>query len=147
MASDDIEAIIEIEAPPSRVWRTMVETAAAWRWMGAFGFKLRVGHTFVMQPSRRRREAEDLEGAVPCRLEVIDPNRRLRFSWMYPGQPETDVSIALTPIHGGTHVRLTHVGWEAYDDVDPADLEAALQAIGDAWANEVLPDLKALVEA
>ncbi|MCR5873369.1 SRPBCC domain-containing protein [Phenylobacterium sp. J426] len=147
MASADIEAIIEIEGPPERVWQVMTDTALAWRWLGAFGFRLKVGQTFVMQPSRRRRETDDLAGAIPCRLEVIDPNRRLRFSWMYPGRPATDVAIALTPIHGGTHVRLTHEGWEAYeDDVDPADMEAALLAIGEAWSEEVLPTLKALVE-
>lgn len=147
MASIDIEAIIEIEASPAEVWRVMVDTRLAWRWMGAFGFRARVGQHFVMQPSRRRREADDLEGAIPCRLEVLEPARRVRFSWMYPGRPPTDVAIALTAIPGGTHVRLTHLGWEAYEEeVVPADMEAALAAIAGAWSEDVLPSLKVLVE-
>lgn len=147
MATVDIEAIIEIEAPPEVVWRAMVDTELVWRWLGGFGFRPQVGHRFLMQPSRRRREARDLENAIPCRLEVLEPRRRLRFSWTYPGRPSTDVAVALTPITGGTHVRLTHTGWEAYEDeVEPDEVEIALQALGDNWANDVLPALKTLVE-
>lgn len=147
MATVDIEAIIEIEAPPDVVWRTMVDTELAWRWLGGFGFRPKVGHLFLMQPSRRRREARDLESAIPCRLEVLEPGHRLRFSWTYPGRPSTDVAIALTPITGGTHVRLTHTGWEAFEDELEADeVEIALQALGDNWANDVLPALKTLIE-
>ena len=147
MAIVDIEAIIEIEAPPDEVWRTMIETENAWRWLGGFGFRARVGQVFVMQPSRRRREARDLESAIPCRLEVLEPGRRLRFSWTYPGRPRTDVAIALTAITGGTHVRLTHTGWEAFEDeLEPDEVETALLALGDSWANDILPALKTLVE-
>ncbi|MGA0608240.1 SRPBCC family protein [Phenylobacterium sp. VNQ135] len=147
MSDNDVEAIIEIEAPPAAVWRVMIDTELAWRWLGAFGFRPNVGQLFVMQPSRRRRETTDLEGAIPCRLEVVEPNRRLRFRWTYPGRPSTDVTLTLTPITGGTHVRLTHTGWEAFDDeVNPARMDAALAALRDAWANTVLPALKAEVE-
>ncbi len=148
MATVDIETIIEIEAPPEEVWRRMADTEAAWRWLGAFGFRATVGQTFVMQPSRKRRAENDLEGAIPCRVEVVEPRRRLRFSWTYPGRPTTDVAFALTPIIGGTHVRLTHSGWEAFaDEVAPDHIEAALSALAEGWSEEVLPDLKMLVEA
>ncbi|ACG76923.1 hypothetical protein PHZ_c0509 [Phenylobacterium zucineum HLK1] len=147
MDSDDIETVIEIAASPEAVWRVMTDTALVWRWMGGFGFRPRVGHTFVMQPSRRRREAGDLTDAIPCRLEVLDPRRRLRFSWTYPGRPPTDVAIALTPIPGGVHVRLTHSGWDAFEaELEPAEVELAMLAIGEAWANEALPALKTLAE-
>lgn len=144
----DIEAIIEIEAPPEAVWRIMTDTAMAWRWLGAFGFAPVVGQRFVLQPSPRRREARDFEGVIPCRLEVLDPNRRLRFSWSYPGRPPTEVTLALTPLTGGSHVRLTHTGWEAFeDDMQADDLEMALAALGASWADDVLPALKALAES
>jgi uncharacterized protein YndB with AHSA1/START domain len=147
MATVDIDTTIEIEAPPERVWDIMVDPARSWRWLGAFGFQPRVGQRFVMQPSRRRREAGDLTDAVPCRLEVVAPPRRMRFSWSYPGRPSTDVAIALTPIVGGTHVRLTHVGFEALEaDLEPSDVEIAVAALADSWANETLPALKALAE-
>jgi len=147
MATVDIESIIEIEAPPEAVWRTMVDTELAWRWLGAFGLVAEVRRLFVIQPSRKRREARDLEGAVRCQVEVVEPNRRLRFSWTYADRPRTEVVFALTPITGGTHVRVVHSGWDAFEDlVEPEAMETALSALGEAWANEVLPELKALVE-
>jgi len=148
MATVDIETIIEIEAPPDEVWRRMVDTRAAWRWLGAFGFRPVVGHPFVMQPSRKRRDEADLEGAIQCEVEVVEPGRRLRFSWTYPGRPPTEVTLVLTPIPGGAHVRLTHAGWEAFEDeVAPDRIETAVAALAERWSDEVLPDLKALVEA
>lgn len=147
MASVDIESVIEIEAPPERVWQAMVDTELAWRWLGAFGFVPRLRHVFVIQPSRKRREARDFEGSVRCQVEVVEPNRRLRFSWTYADRPRTEVVFALTRITGGTHVRVVHSGWEAFEDlVEPDAMETALAALGEAWAEEVLPELKTLVE-
>lgn len=147
MATLDIESIIEIEAPPQAVWRTMIDTELAWRWLGAFGFVATVSHLFLIQPSRKRRETRDLEGSVRCQVEVVEPNRRLRFSWTYGDRPRTEVTFVLTPITGGTHVRVTHAGWDAFEDlVEPDAIETALLALGEAWANEVLPELKLLVE-
>lgn len=147
MATDDIQSIIEIEAPPQAVWRTMIDSELAWRWLGAHGFVARVRQVFVIQPSRKRRETRDFEGSVRCEVEVVEPNSRLRFSWTYPGRPRTEVTFVLTPIFGGTHVRVIHAGWEAFEDLLEAEaMETALFALGEAWANEVLPELKVLVE-
>lgn len=147
MATVDIESIIEIEAPPQAVWRTMIDPERAWRWLGAHDFAARIRHPFVIQPSRKRRAAHDLEGGVQCEIEVVEPNRRLRFSWTYADRPRTEVVFILTPITGGTHVRVIHSGWGAFEDlVEPEAMETALSALGESWANEVLPELKALVE-
>jgi uncharacterized protein YndB with AHSA1/START domain len=42
-------------------------------------------------------------------LEIEAP-RRLRFTWSSPVAQGTTVTVELSPVAGGTHLRLTHEG-------------------------------------
>jgi len=54
-------------------------------------------------------------------VEIVDPGRRIRFTW-HPGrEPDTaqwiEVDFAATGT--GARVTLTHGGWEALDEIAP----------------------------
>lgn len=140
---EDIEAVIEIAAPPERVWAALAgaQRKAVW---DPLRFQLRVGHLFYMQPDAERRAAGDIGGATECRVEHVEPPRRLAFSWRFPDAPPTQVAIVLSKIPGGTHVKLLHQGWAK---LEGAGARAGRDELEAAWSGYVLPALKAAVEA
>ena len=141
--AEDVQSIIEIAAPRERVWRTLTEAALVTQWMGCLRFRAEPGHIFYLQPDRARRTADDIEGAIACRIEVLDRPRRLSFSWGFPEVPDTYVDIRLRNIPGGTHVRLIHSGWDQFDDRATEEVRGGL---GQAWHTVALPALKAVAE-
>lgn len=141
---EDLQSVIEVAATREAVWRTLTDPAAVARWMGCAGFQAVVGCVFHLQPHRARRAKGDIEGAITCRVEVLDSPRRLTFSWGLPETPDTWVEIRLRTIPGGTHVRLTHTGW---DQFDPAETEPIRGGLDYAWHAVVLPALKAEAES
>ena len=141
--TEDLRSVIEIAATREAVWRTLTDPAAVVRWMGCLGFQPVIGQLFYLQPDRKRRARGQIEGAITCRVEVLDAPRRLTFSWGFPETLDTWVEIRLRQIAGGTHVRLTHTGW---DQFDPAETEPMRGGLGYAWHAVVLPALKAEAE-
>ena len=140
---EDVEAVIEIDAPREQVWRALTDPARVAEWMGCLGFRALPGHVFYLQPHRERREAGDVEGAIACRIQMLDAPRRLSFTWTFPETDETYVSLRLTRIPGGTHVRLVHTGWETYAAEETA---AMREGLARAWHNVALPALKRVAE-
>lgn len=141
--TEDLQSVIEIAAPREVVWRTLTDPAAVARWMGCLGFQPVVGHPFHLQPDSKRRARGQTQGAITCRVEILEAPRRLTFSWGFPETLDTWVEIRLKPIVGGTHVRLTHTGW---DQFDPAETEPVRGGLDYAWHAVVLPALKAEAE-
>lgn len=139
----DIETVIEIAAPRERAWRALTDPELVVQWMGCLRFRPEAGHLFYLQPERARREAGDVEGAIICRIEILDAPRRLSFAWGFPHTPDTFVDIRLRNIPGGTHVRLVHSGWDRFDDRETEDVRGGL---GHAWHTVALPALKAVAE-
>jgi uncharacterized protein YndB with AHSA1/START domain len=140
---EDITSIIEIAAPRDLVWRALSEPPLVVQWMGCLRFEALPGHIFYLQPDRARREAADVTDAIACRIEVLDPPRRLSFSWGFPEVPDTWVDIRLRRIPGGTYVRLVHSGWSQFDDRETEDVRGGL---GHAWHTVALPALRAVAE-
>jgi len=53
-------------------------------------------------------------------MEVV-PNRRLTLEWQYGGYPgDSFVTFELTPSGEGTHLKLTHRGYETFPKDEPA---------------------------
>ena len=140
---EDIQSIIEIARPREQVWRAVTEPDLVGRWMGCLRFLPAPGHIFYLQPDRARRAAEDVTGAIACRIEVLDRPRRISFSWGFPDTPDTFVDIRLSNIAGGTHVRLTHSGWDRFDD---RETEGVRGGLGHAWHDVALPALRRVAE-
>ena len=139
----DVEAVIEIAASREQVWRALTEPALVAAWMGCLGYQPLPGHVFHLQPHRERRERGDVEGAIACRIRVLDAPRRLAFSWAFPDTEETEVSLRLTRIAGGTHVRLLHTGWDQFEEQETA---AMREGLARAWHNVALPALRRVAE-
>lgn len=54
-------------------------------------------------------------------VQLVEPGRRLRFSW-HPGrEPDSAqwVEVEFTPSPGGSRVTLTHGGWETLGEIGP----------------------------
>ncbi|RAK64351.1 SRPBCC family protein [Phenylobacterium kunshanense] len=140
---EDIQSVIEIAAPRDQVWRAVTEPDLVGQWMGCLRFLPAPGHIFYLQPDRPRREADDVTDAIACRIEIVDRPRRISFSWGFPETPDTFVDIRLSNISGGTHVRLTHSGWDQFDDRETEHVRGGL---GHAWHTVALPALRAVAE-
>jgi len=141
--SEDVEAVIEVAAPRERVWRAVTEPALVAEWMGCLRFQPVPGQLFYMQPDRELRARDDVTGAIVCRLQILDPPRRLAFSWVFPDNPETWVDLRLRRIPGGTHVKLTHAGWEQFE----AEATAAVRrGLLHGWHAVALPALRRVAE-
>ncbi|MEO8113506.1 MAG: SRPBCC domain-containing protein [Phenylobacterium sp.] len=141
---EDIETIIEIEAPRPRVWAAMTGPATVEAWLGSLQFRPAPGHVFYMQPDAARRATGDIAGATHCRIEHLEPPRRLVFTWDYPEAPTTSVAIRLSLITGGTHVRLTHSGWSQFKG---PQIQFIRDGLAEGWSEVALPSLRRLVEA
>lgn len=141
---EDITSIIEIAAEREAVWQALTDPARVVRWLGCLRFRPEVGHIFYLQPHRERRVADSIEGAIACRIEVLDRPRRLSFSWGFPDVPDTWVDIRLRRIPGGTHVRLVHSGWDQFEARETEEVRGGL---GSAWHSVALPRLREVAEA
>jgi uncharacterized protein YndB with AHSA1/START domain len=140
---EDVTSVIEIAAPRERVWRALTDPAQVVQWMGCLRFRPEAGHIFYLQPDRARRVADDVDGAIACRIEVLDEPRRISFSWGFPETPDTWVDIRLHRIPGGTYVRLVHSGWDQFEARETEDVRGGL---GQAWHSVALPRLKVVAE-
>lgn len=138
---EDVTSVIEVAAPREQVWRALTDPALVVQWMGALRFQPLVGQVFYLQPDRDRRLAGDVTDGIACRIEILDPPRRLAFSW---DLPDTHVDIRVRSIPGGAHVRLVHSGWDQFDD---REVEGIQGGMGHAWHSVALPALRNVAES
>lgn len=119
---------IEIAAPPQTVFEYLTTNEGMMAWMGQYA---------KLDPTPGGQFAIDIAG-YPVRGEylVVEPPRRVVFSWGFPGSDElpagaSKVEFVLTAIPTGTRVDLRHF-----------DLpETEIRGHADGWAN-FLPRLR-----
>jgi uncharacterized protein YndB with AHSA1/START domain len=95
--------------PPAAVWRALTEPAALSAWLMPNDFRPEVGHKFQF---RVPKPPIGWRGIVDCEVLVVDPPRRLSYTWL--GDPKyrpTKVTWTLEPVEGGTRLRLEHTGF------------------------------------
>ena len=141
--TEDVEAVIEVAAPREQVWRAVTDPDLVAEWMGCFGFRAAPGAVFYMQPDRAKRAEGDTQGAIICRLRTLDAPRRISFDWVFPDDPQTFVEIRLRRIAGGTHVKLTHSGWDQFEPQETKDVREGLTR---GWYAVALPALRRVAE-
>ena len=118
--NDTIVVEIDIEAPPERVFQAWTDPKQRLAWWGddatyrttKFESDLRVDGKWFTQGTK----GSDGEGfTVSGAYTRVEPPRFLGFTWNNtwsgPGAPETHVLIELIPTSSGTHVTLTHSGF------------------------------------
>ncbi|MBP1849037.1 SRPBCC family protein [Rhizobium halophytocola] len=91
----------EFAHSPDKIWRALTQPQLIAEWLMKNEFAPVVGHAFTLRAEW---------GSVTCRVETVEPNRRLAYSWDAKGLDST-VTWTLTPTETGTHLRMEQVGF------------------------------------
>ena len=96
--------------PPEKLWRALTEGPLLAQWMMKNDFEPVVGRRFQF----RADPAPNWSGIVDCEVLVVDPLQRLSYNWGV-GDPggglQWVVLWTLTPVEGGTHLRMEQSGF------------------------------------
>jgi len=106
---------------PEKVWRALTESSLLAQWLLNNDFQPEVGRSFKF----RSDPVQNWDGVIHCEVLVVDPLKRLSYSWSTLGL-ESVVLFTLTAAQGGTHVRMEHSGFGA-------DQKAAYQGATYGW--------------
>jgi uncharacterized protein YndB with AHSA1/START domain len=91
----------EIPYPPEKIWRALTQPQLIEEWLMKNDFQPVVGHTFNFRADW---------GAVDCRVEGVEPNKTLSYTWAAFGL-ESIVTWTLTPTAAGTLLRMEQSGF------------------------------------
>jgi uncharacterized protein YndB with AHSA1/START domain len=103
--------------PPEKIWRALTESSLIDEWLMQNDFQARVGATFTF----RAKPMGNWNGVVHCEVTTFEPPRRLVYTWKggtvqsaaYGSALDSVVEWTLTPVPGGTRVRMEHSGFRA----------------------------------
>jgi len=117
----------EMPHPPEKVWRALTQGPMMEEWLMKNDFEPVVGHRFNF----RADPMPYWNGVTDCEVLVVEPNRRLAYSWNSSGEEaanglKTVVTWTLTPTKNGVLVRMEQAGFRA-------DQEQNLQGANYGW--------------
>jgi uncharacterized protein YndB with AHSA1/START domain len=92
--------------PPEKLWRALTESPLIAQWLLQNDFEPAVGHKFQF----RNEPVPNLDGVIDCEVLVVDPLKRLSYTWSTMGL-DSLVLFILTPSENGTHLRMEHSGF------------------------------------
>jgi uncharacterized protein YndB with AHSA1/START domain len=124
MPSTETRSVVverEFAHPPEKVWRALTLPHLMEEWLMKNDFQPVVGHRFHLRRSPR----PDVDIVLDCQVLVVDPNKRLSYSWAM-NELEGVVTLTLTPTPAGTHLRMEQSGF-------PAALKQALAGATAGW--------------
>jgi len=108
----------EMPHPPEKVWRALTESPLIEAWLMQNDFRPVPGHRFNF----RATPMPHWNGVVDCEVLAIEPHERLSYSWNTSGEAtdglKTIVTWTLTPVEGGTRVRLEQSGFRPEDEAN-----------------------------
>jgi uncharacterized protein YndB with AHSA1/START domain len=117
---------------PATIWKTLTTSELIGRWlMVPTGFEPVKGKQFTFQTT----PAGAWDGVIHLQVLDVVPHERLVYSWQsghetnagYGSRLDTVVAWTLTPVAGGTCLRLVHSGF-----VTPRN-DAAFQKMSEGW--------------
>ncbi|MFI7488639.1 SRPBCC domain-containing protein [Micromonospora echinaurantiaca] len=114
-----------VDAPPSKVWRTLTEPALHARWWVPGDIAAIVGHRFHLQMPGW--------GSVPCEVLEVVPEQRL----VYTFNETWTLTWRLAAEGRGTRLFFEHSGF----DFDRKSERDAFNRMGPGWRDRVLPQL------
>jgi uncharacterized protein YndB with AHSA1/START domain len=131
--------------PPERVWTALTTSDLIARWLMPNDFRCVVGATFTFET----RPIGSWNGVVHCEVLEVVPFSRLVYRWAggtdndptYGDALDTVVTWTLTPVEGGTRLRLVHAGFRS-----PGN-DFAFGAMEPGWQRIVTGIAKVLVGA
>ncbi len=121
---------------PATIWKALTTGAVIAQWlMAPSGFAPVVGNRFTFQTT----PAGEWDGVIHCEVVEVVENERFAFVWRgghesnvgYGSRLDTLVTWTLTPVDGGTSLRLVHSGF-----VLPVN-ESAYTRMGEGWCKVV----------
>lgn len=117
-ASDTAALVFErrMAHPPEKVWRALTQPWLIEEWlMDNEGFAAEVGCRFTF----RARPLPGWSGVVNCEVVAVEPPTRLAYRWGDGSESDvglrTVVTWTLTPVDGGTLVRMEQTGFRTQD--------------------------------
>ena len=116
---------------PDKVWRILTTSELIAKWLMPNDFVAAIGHRFTFCT----RPMGDWDGVVQCEVLSCEPPRLLSYSWrggaeanpVYGSRLDSVVTWTLTPVDGGTHLRMVHDGF-----VFPGN-KIAFEMMGQGW--------------
>lgn len=115
---------------PEKIWRALTEAPLIDEWLMKNDFRPVVGHRFTFQAQ----PMGEWNGVVDCEVLEVTPPERLRYSWrggsranpVHGTALDSVVTWTLTPVDGGTLVRMVHDGFSPEN-------EMGYQAMSHGW--------------
>jgi uncharacterized protein YndB with AHSA1/START domain len=93
---------------PEKVWRALTDPALLAQWLlPVANLKLEPEAAFTLTAPPQ----PGWDGTVNCRFLEIEPQRKLRYSWIV-GDIDTVVTFTLTPTESGTRLSLVQSGFK-----------------------------------
>jgi uncharacterized protein YndB with AHSA1/START domain len=111
----------ELPHPAEKIWRALTQGALLKEWLMDNDFQPVVGHKFNF----RSTPMPKWDGVIDSQVLVIEPNKKLSYSWNALGL-ESVVVWTLQPTKGGTLVRMEQSGFRP-------DQEANYQGANYGW--------------
>jgi uncharacterized protein YndB with AHSA1/START domain len=113
--------------PPDRIWRALTQGSLIAEWLMQNDFQPVVGHRFNF----RADPIPLWNGVTDCEVLVVEPNKRLVYSWNASGEQALDglktiITWTLMPCENGTQVRMEQSGFRPQD-------EAGYRGMGGGW--------------
>ena len=100
---------IDLRHPPEKVWRALTEPALLAEWLlPVFGFKLELDAAFAFKTQPQ----PGWDGTVNCRVLEIEPQRKLRYTWVVGEALDTVVTFTLSPTDSGTRLSIVQSGFK-----------------------------------
>lgn len=118
LAADARAIVVErvMPHPPEKIWRALTQAPLIEQWLMRNDFQPVVGRRFNF----RATPMPGWNGVTDCEVLVVEPNERLAYRWNASGDQAANglksvVTWTLTPMEGGTHVRMEHSGFRPED--------------------------------
>jgi uncharacterized protein YndB with AHSA1/START domain len=111
----------ELPHPAEKIWRALTQGALIKEWLMDNDFQAVVGHKFKF----RSTPMPKWDGVIDSQVLVIEPNKKLSYSWNSMGL-ESVVVWTLVPTKSGTLLRMEQSGFRP-------DQEANYQGANYGW--------------
>ena len=138
-STDRIQQQIQLDFPPSRVWRALTDAREFTRW---FGCELD-GQFTAGAPIRGHVMMKGVKMPMELLVDRIEPERLFSFRWHpyaidpamdYSKEPRTLVTFTLESADGGTLLTVTETGFDA---IPAARRAMAFEMNNKGWASQV----------
>lgn len=108
----------DLAHPPEKVWRALTQSALIEEWLMKNDFLPQVGHKFNF----RTEPVAHWSGITHCQVLLLEPPARLSYTWNSSANEaeglRTVVTWTLTPIPGGTRLRMEQSGFRQEEEAN-----------------------------